>query len=139
MLPSRRASDRILQRHALVVRFDERGAKRGEAIQRVGDGRSGVRHPFVMQSLCLAPSLADDPVMGFDHRIRDRGGPFDDADGKDGMAPVGVDVAQAIGEVALPLTAQSREAVRGHVGEQVCIKRQRAQELQPVEQPVRRG
>jgi hypothetical protein len=58
-----------------------------------------------MQLLRVAPGAANDPVMCFDHRIRSRRGPFNDADRHDSAAPIGAEVAQAIGEVALALPA----------------------------------
>jgi hypothetical protein len=139
MLPSRTARDRIFQRGAIAMRFEQRFAEHGESVQRRSDGASGFRDPRVMQLLRLAPSAADDPVMGLDHRIRCRGVPFDDADRQDGAAPVGAQVVQAIGEVTFALSTQPGDAVWRDTGEQSRIEVHRAQELQPVEQPVRRG
>lgn len=139
MVPSRRTRDRILQRRAVAMRFDERLAERGEAVQRRCDPASRFRGTCVMQLFCLAPGAPDDPVMRLDHRIRSRGGPLDDADSEDGATPVGAEITQAIGEVTFALSAQPGDAMRRDVAEQAGIEVHRTQELKPVEQSVCRG
>lgn len=48
MVPSRRTRDRILQRRAVAMRFEQRLAKRSEAAQRRSDPTSGFRGAYVM-------------------------------------------------------------------------------------------
>ena len=121
------------------MRVEQRSAERGEPVQRRGDRASGFPGTRIVQLLRLAPGAADDAVVRLDYRIGGRGSPFDDTDRKDGAAPIGVQVAQAIGEIAFALPTQTSDAVRRDTGEQVSAEVHRAEKLQPVEQPVRRG
>ena len=56
--------------------------------------------------------LADDPVMGLDHGIGDSAAPFHGTDGEDGETAITRNVAQPVGEVALPLAAKTGNAMR---------------------------
>lgn len=136
--PFRRFRDRHFQRNTIIAGFEQGSSQCGKGAERIGDSCLGIGNPFFMQPFRLAPGLADDPVMGLDYRIGDRRRPFHGADGKDRPAPIRADVPQAIGKVALALPTQACDSVRRNTGEQLRIKSQATQQLQPVEQPVRR-
>ncbi|RMT54769.1 hypothetical protein ALP14_200143 [Pseudomonas amygdali pv. myricae] len=74
--------------------------------------------------------------MSLDHSISDRSLPFHRADSNDCPAPIRTDVLQAIGKVALALSAQTSDTVRWDTGKYLRIETQATQELQLVEQPV---
>src|SRR3546814_19944446 len=87
--------------------------------------------------LRVAPGAANDPVMCFDHRIRSRRGPFNDADRHDRAAPHGPAVTQAIGEVALTRPPYPGDPMPWTTGNYTIIGVLSAQELAPGQQPVR--
>ena len=74
--------------------------------------------------------------MGLDHGIGDSATPFHGTDGEDGETAITRNVAQSVGEVALPLAAQTGNAMGRNGLQQVGGKIEALQEFQAIEQAV---
>ena len=97
--------------------------------------------PRILNARIAAPlrtpeGLADDPVMGLDHGIGDSAAPFHGTDGTDGETAITRNVAQPVGEVALPLAAKTGNAMRRNGLQQIGGKIEALQEFQAIEKGV---
>ncbi len=86
-------------------RCPERLANRGRLVPEL---RFGGARGFAIRS-------ADDPVVGLHHRVGDERLPLDGADRENREAAVVRELAEPVGEVALPLPAQPRDPMRRDV------------------------
>ena len=94
--------------------------------------------PRILNARIAAPlrtpeGLVDDPVMGLDHGIGDSAAPFHGTDGTDGETAITRNVAQPVGEVALPLAAKTGNAMRRNGLQQIGGKIEALQEFQAIE------
>ena len=78
----------MFERSTVILRFQQRGPQTREGAQNPGKRRLRVIDTGVSKLLRLAPGLAHDPVMSFDHRIRDGRSPFHDTHREDRQPPV---------------------------------------------------
>ena len=97
--------------------------------------------PRILNARVAAPlrtpeGLADDPVMGLDHGIGDSAAPLHGTDGEDGETAITRNVAQPVGEVALPLAAKTGNAMRRNGLQQIGGKIEALQEFQAIEKGV---
>ena len=74
--------------------------------------------------------------MGLDHGIGDSAAPFHGTDGEDGETAITRNVAQPVGEVALPLAAKTGNAMRRNGLQQIGGKIEALQEFQAIEKAV---
>lgn len=74
--------------------------------------------------------------MGLYHGIGDGATPFHGTDGEDGETAITRNVAQSVGEVALPLAAQTGNAMERNGLQQVGGKIEALQEFQAIDQAV---
>ena len=74
--------------------------------------------------------------MGLDHGIGDSAAPFHGTDGEDGETAITRNVAQPVGEVALPLAAKTGNTMRRNGLQQIGGKIEALQEFQTIEKAV---
>ena len=98
---------RLIQGRPIASGVQQGRPERFEGAQGVLHRRLCVGDFGVAQPLRALPGLADDPVMGLDHRVGNRGTPLDGANRENGQAAVAADVTQTIGKVAFALTPQA--------------------------------
>ncbi len=67
----------------------------------------GIGDANIAQRLGLAPSLAHNTVMGFHHGVGNGGLPLQGTDSKNSQPPLIGNVAQIVGEIALPLPTKA--------------------------------
>ena len=136
LLPAPGSRDGLFKRRAVPFCLEQRRSKGPEG------GQSIVQYcPRILNTRIAAPlrtpeGLADDPVMGLDHGIGDSAAPFHGTDGEDGETAITRNVAQPVGEVALPLAAKTGNAMRGNGLQQIGGKIKARQEFQTIEQAV---
>jgi hypothetical protein len=121
------------------MRFQQGRPEGRKGLQCVLQCGFGVVRAGVTAGFGLAPSLADNTIMGINHRIGKDTAPFEGADREDGQAAVARDIPQIPGEVALPLTTKTGNAVRWHICQNALVQCNAPQEFQPVEQAVHIG
>ena len=105
-LPSGTVRDQRVERLAGVPRTDQRPAQCGECPERLADRDRLVAELRFAGARGFAIRSADDPVMGLHHRISEERLPLDGADRENREAAVVRELAEPVGEVALPLPAQ---------------------------------
>ena len=74
--------------------------------------------------------------MGLDHGIGDGAAPLHSTDGTDGETAITRNVAQPVGEVALPLATKTGNAMRRNGLQQIGGKIEALQEFQAIEKSV---
>jgi len=112
-------------------RFEGREGLQGVVQRGLGAVRAGVT-----SGLRLTRGLADDPVMGCDHRIGNGTAAFEDADCKDGKAAVARYVPQIPGEVSLPRSAKAGNAVKRHTRQSSLVQGNVPEKFKPIKQAV---
>ena len=119
-----------------MSRADQRPPQLGECPERLADrGRLVAELRFAgARGFTIRP--ADDPVVGLHHRVGDERLPLDGADHENREAAVVRELAEPVGEVALPLPAQPRDPMWRDVAEEAFRNREAPEMLEAVQQPV---
>ena len=135
-VPSGAVRDHPVERLAGVPRADQRPPQLGECPERLAD-----RSRFVPELRFAGPGgfairSADDPVVGLHHRVGEEHLPLDGADRENREAAVVRELAEPVGEVALPLPAQPRDPVRRDLVEEAFRNVEAPDVLEAVQQPV---
>ena len=133
-LPSTPQLRRLIQGRAITSGVEQGGTKGFEGAQGVLHRRFSVSDLGIAELFGTLPCLADDPIVGLDHRVRKRRTPRDHADRDDGQAAITADVAQAISEIAFTLTLQATHPMGWNAPENIRRQVHLLQEFQPVEQ-----
>ena len=125
-LPSGSVRDHRVECLAGLPRADQRRVQLGECPERLADRGRLVAELRLADARGFAIRSADDPVVGLHHRVGDERLPLDGADREDREAAVVRELAQPVGEVALPLPAQPRDAMRRDIVEEAFRNREAA-------------
>ena len=123
-LPSGTVRDHRVERLAGVPRADQRAPQIGECPERLADRGRLVAELRLAGACGFAIRPADDPVVGFHHRVGEERLPLAGADRENREAPVIRELAQPVGEVAFPLPAQPRDPMWRDVAEEVLGNRE---------------
>ena len=129
-VPSGTVRDHRVEGLASVPRVDQRPPQLGECPERLAD-----RSRFVPELRFASPGgfairSADDPVVGLHHRVGEEHLPLDGADRENREAAVVRELAEPVGEVALPPPAQPRDPMRRDLVEE-AFRRLASAELLP--------
>ena len=136
LLPTAGSRDGLFQRRAVHFCLEKRRSKGPEG------GQSIVQYcPRILNARSATPlrapeGRADDPVMGLDHGIGDGAAPLHGTDGADGETAITRNVAQPVGEVALPLAAKTGNAMRRNGLQQSGGKIEALPEFQAIKKAV---
>ena len=135
-LPAADSSDSLFKRRAVLFCLEKRRSKGPEGCQSIVQYCPLILNARIAAPLRTTEGLADDPVMGLDHGIGDSAAPFHGTDGTDGETAITRNVAQPVCEVALPLAAQTGNAMRRNGLQQIGGKIEALQEFQAIEKAV---
>ena len=130
LLPPAGRCDGLFKGRAVPFRFEQRRSKGPEGVQGIVQYCPRILNSLIAALLRTPEGLVDDPVMGLDHGIGDSATPFHGTDGTDGETAITRNVAQFVGEVALPLAAQTGNAMGRNGLQQVGGKIEALQEFQ---------
>ena len=111
----------------------------GECPERLADRGRLVSELHFAGPSGFAIRSADDPVVGLHHRVGEEHLPLDGADRENRDAAVVRELAEPVGEVALPLPAQPRDPVRRNLVEEAFRNVEAPDVLEAVQQPVGGG
>ena len=128
-LPSGSVRDHRVERLAGVPRADQRPPELGECPERLADRGRLVAELRFAGARGFAIRSAADPVVGLHHRVGDERLPLDGADRENREAVVR-ELAESVGEVALPLPAQPRDPMWRGVAEEAFRNREAPEVLE---------
>ena len=113
------------------------------AVPSSANARSASRTAAVSSPSCASQARAasrirsaDEPVVGLHHRVGEEHLPLDGADRENREAAVVRELAEPVGEVALPLPAQPRDPMRRDLVEEAFRNIEALDVLEAVQQPV---
>ena len=135
-LPSGTVRDHRVEGLAGVPRADQRLPQLGECLERLADRGRLVPELRFAGTGGFAIRSADDPVVGLHHRVGEEHLPLDGADRENRDAAVVRELAEPVGEVALPLPAQPPDPVRRDLVEEAFRNIETPDVLEAVQQPV---
>ena len=128
--------DGPLQRHAVPFCIKMRRSKGPEGVQGIVQYRPRILNAHIALAFRTQEGLADDPVVGRNHGICDSAAPLHGTGGEDGETAITGNVAQPVGEVALPLSAKTGNAMRRNGLPQIGGKIEALREFQAIEKVV---
>ena len=135
-LPSGSVRDHRVERLAGPPCADQRRPQLGECPERLADRGRLVAELRLAGARGFTIRPADDPVVGLHHGVGDERLPLDGADPENREAAVVRELAEPVGEVALPLPAQPRDPMWRDVAEEAFRNREAPEMLEAVQQPV---
>ena len=136
LLPAAGSRDGLFQRRAVPFCLEQRRSKGPEGGQSIAQYCPRILNARIAAPLRTPEGLADDPVMGLDYGIGDSAAPLHSTDGTDSETAITRNVAQPVGEVALPLAAKTGNAMRRNGLQQIGGKIEALQEFQAIEKAV---
>ena len=131
--PSSRRGARCLR---CSRRADQRRPQLGECPERLADRGRLVPELRFAGTGGFAIRSADDPVVGFHHRVNEEQLPLDGADRENREAAVVRELAEPVSEVALPMPGQPRDPMRRDLAEEAFRNIEAPEVLEAVQQPV---
>ena len=136
LLPAAGSCDGLFKQRAVPFCLEKRRSKGPEGGQSIAQYCPRILNARIAAPLSTPEGLADDPVMGLDHGIGDSDAPLHSTDDTDGETAITRYVAQPVCEVALPLPAETGNAMRRNGLQQIGGKIEALQEFQAIEQAV---